>query len=173
MGKLCALLAVGVSCLAPVDQVEASSWSGLIQTDAVKQLAKRTDVVVRNTSFAYGVITDAKTFDRFAGQAFPQPKCAEPHPAVTRLAGDIDWNKDAVLYVIRTAKTNKVTFDSWLPPTDGTGTLKIQFQAIEPAYANLYPAVFRRVSKANLKLCDHRHRGSFSSEFQCASRGTD
>ena len=30
-------------------------------------------------------------------------------------------------------------------------TLKIQFQAIEPAYTNQYPAVFRRVSKANLK----------------------
>ena len=83
MGMLCALLlAAGVSCLGPAGGAEASSWSGLIQKDAVNQVAGRTDVVVRNTSFAYGAITDAKAFDRLAGRAFPQPKCAEPHRAI-------------------------------------------------------------------------------------------
>ena len=59
--------------------------------------------------------------------------------------------KDAVVCVIRTAQTNDVTFHSRLPPTDGTGTLKIPFRAIEPAYADQFPAVFCRVSKIDLK----------------------
>jgi hypothetical protein len=137
-----ALLSLGL--VEPAIAGALGTWSGLVAETSVATLEDRVETVVFFSTFSVGIITDAQAYSDFgdaAGNDFPRE-------------ADVDWQSDLVVYAILEENTNRLAFESWQPPIDGTGTLLIDWSLIEPYYHEAYPALFHTVSREDLAAID-------------------
>lgn len=136
-GLLIALAAVAAAqaCLV----MPSFPYAGLINQKGVGQLAGATNKKVLGSPFAVGVIADAKAYNAFAGAA--------------DLPADltVDWDNEAVVYVILKDNTNRLRFNQWSVAPDGTGVLLFHWDMIEPYYSGRYPALLHKVDRKGLK----------------------
>src|SRR5262249_36138523 len=109
----------------------------------------RADTKLQNAPFTTGVIRDAQAFEAFATAT--TPKNAVAKDACREWRQSIDWKRELVVYVVQTVQSNRLTFKGWEAPKDGTGTLKIGWEGIEPFYPKHYPAVLCRVPRQDLQ----------------------
>ncbi len=137
-----AAVAAGGAGAAP--EQKPFTYSGLIKQDSVAKLSRRTEPKARSSTFAVGVITDAKEWHNFSVTAGLKT------PA-------IDFEKHAVVYVILKENTNALRFKSWSVAGDGTGLLRFRWSGIEPYYAGRYPVVLHQVDRAGLKKVAFQH----------------
>ena len=87
----------------------------------------------------YGLENIVKLGEQVAVMLALNPCCR------TAISPVIDWTSEVMVYSIWPDNTNDVTFESWEPPTDGTGTLNIGWAGIEILYPESYPALIHTV----------------------------
>jgi hypothetical protein len=139
IAKLALVLAVvagGGAGAAPEEK--PFTYQGLIKQDSVGKLSKRTEPKAGGSTFAVGVIADAKEWHNFSVTAGVKT------PA-------IDFDRYAVVYVILKENTNALRFQNWSVAGDGTGLLRFRWSLIQPYYSGRYPAVLYQVDRAGLK----------------------
>lgn len=148
----------------PLPRVEA--WSGFIGDEALPKLPDPAKLLLdrkafglqlvedgagKELPFKIGVIRDAKAFAAVARSTegyLPFEKGAKP--IWPRWKDVIDWQKEAVVYVVLTNHSNYLRFHSWKVDDKGVGRLQVNWDGILPRYVEYQACLFCRVPRDGL-----------------------
>ena len=124
------------------------SFAGLVSLDAARSLPKGTTTLdVRGypgSKFHYGAFDSQKKWDAFAKHFVAKGKV------------NIDWNKQAIAFVVLDAQTNALGNVKFAKRKQ-TGVISFEWDGIEPYYLNSTPAVLMVIDRAGLKTLEFRH----------------
>jgi len=95
------------------------------------------------SSFHYGVIDDAADWAAIAR--------ANGNRAALPSNADIDWQTQAVVYVVLADQTNALRFADFTVDDDGAATLSFEWIGIEPFYYDQMPVLFKVVDKDSIE----------------------
>ena len=144
--SLCLLIILaGARCWA-LEPAEPSleSWSGLIHDQSIRELPRGVETRLSvfdleeedDAVFFVAVIKDnmtLKAFTKVAGGFFPE--------------GNLNVKQEVLVVVVLKRYTNAIHPESLTVSKDGTANLTIQWDGIQPAYGESFPAACKIVPK--------------------------